>query len=147
MFGWIKKRKAYNMGRDIGAAITEEIETHITHRILPAGERFVEVFRERLDTVYDNPEVHPKMLVQVEWESFGENLADFAGHMKAELNVRTYKFDEIINAAGIRDVTDEYITKRISDVVEGMREKGAGMGLEAIAEIERREAAAAGKTA
>ena len=71
MFGWFKKRKAYNMGRDVGAAIMGGLEGYIKLRLLPVGERSVEVYREILDTVYDKPEVHPKTLVYVEPESFG----------------------------------------------------------------------------
>jgi hypothetical protein len=144
MFGWFKKRKAYNMGRDIGATITDELEEYIKLRVLPAGERFVAVFEGQLKTIHGDPEHDAKTLAGAEWKIFQDNLADFAGEMKAELSIMTYKHDEVIEAGGVRDVIDEYITERIGMIVGDMKEKAAGLALAAIGETAAPETAAKG---
>ncbi len=137
MFGWFKKRagrKAYDLGKDVGTAITTELEAYIAARVLPAAERFVAVFEGQLKTVHGDPAHDAKTLTGIEWQIFQENLAKFAGEMKAELNIQTYKWDEVLDAGGMRAIIDEYITKRMDMIVGDMKEKAAGMALAAIGE-------------
>lgn len=144
MFGWFKKRKAYNMGQDVGATITGELEEYIKLRVRPAGERFVAVFEGQLKTIHGDPEHDAKRLAGVEWKIFQDNLADFAGEMKAELSIMTYKHDEVIEAGGVRDVIDEYITEQIGMIVGDMKEKAAGLALAVIGETAAPETVAKG---
>ena len=144
MFGWFKskKQKAYEMGRDVGARITGELEEYVKLRVLPAAERFVAVFEGQLKTIHNDPEHDPRLVTKVEWDIFLENLDKFAGEMKAELSVMSYKWDEVLDALGSRDAIDEFISERINVIVEDMKEKAATMALAAIGETDGAEAAA-----
>jgi hypothetical protein len=74
MFNWFKKRRAYGLGQKAGGMICEEIENHITARVIPASQRFIDVFRERLTTIWDEPPSPPNPRVRLhnEWEIFKE---------------------------------------------------------------------------
>lgn len=138
MLGFFKKRRARRLGREFGALITQRVEDHIAGRVQPARERFMDVFRDRLKTVFDQPEHDPRTVTQVEYEVFQENLGNFLGEMRAELSVRLYRYDEAIQAADLQGQCDDYIGQRIADIQNQMQTEAAALVLEMVGQIEAR---------
>lgn len=139
MFGWIKKRRAFQLGQQAGAAIVDEIEGRIAGRVIPASERFMDILRRRLATLWDDPAVDPRAALRVEWDEFQKSLGEFLGEMRAEINIKTYKWDEIIDGAEMRETHDHFIRERLTTVKNTMMQQAATIIAEATAEIERRE--------
>ena len=145
MFEWLKKRRAFALGQKAAEMTTGEIDNHITARVLPASQRFIRVFEERLTTIWDEPpsSPDPRARLYVELQSFKENLDTFIGEMRAEINIKTYKFDDLIDAANkdgsVRKHLDKYIAGRLTAIESTMFDEVESKSKQAIAEIERRE--------
>jgi len=138
MFNWFKKRRAYRLGRKAGGMICEEIENHITARVIPASQRFIDVFRERLTTIWDEPPSPPNPRVRLhnEWGIFKENLDKFIAERRAGI-IHTYKFDEAIDP--IRTDVNDYISHRMGTIESEMFAESEPLIHQAISEIKRRE--------
>ena len=59
--------------------------------------------------------------------------------MRAEINIKTYKWDEVIDGGGMRETLNQFIRERMTAVKNTMMQQAATMIAEATAEIERRE--------
>ena len=136
MFGWLRKRPASQIGRDAARTLISEIDAHFDDRVNPAGDRVVDVFSECLTRVFDEADLDPRDLTRVQWDIFEENLTDFAGQMRAEI---TCKQDEVGDGES-RELLDNYVTQRMTEIVDGIREQAYDLLEVTIAEIERREA-------
>jgi len=139
MFGWLKKRRAYQTGQQTAAAIVEEIDGRIAGRVIPASERFIDIMRQRLAMIWDDPRVEPRIALRGEWDEFEQELGDFLGEMKAEINIKTYKWDEFIEAAGAREMLDQLIRDRLTTIKNNMMQQAAAIIADVVSEIERRE--------
>ena len=137
VFGWIKKRRAFRLGQQAAVAITDEIEERIAGRVMTASERFMNVLKQRLATLWDDASEDPRAALRVERDEFEKNLSEFLGEMRAEINIKTYRWGEIIDSGG--ETLDQYIHKRLTAVKNTMMQQAAKMIAEATAEIERRE--------
>ena len=139
MFGWLKRRRAYHLDQEAATAIVAEIEEHIAGRVMPASDRFMEVLRKRLAKLWDNPAIDPRTVLRAEWEEFEGSLGDFLGEMRAEINTKTYKWDEIIDGTGMRETLDEFIREQMTVVKDSMMQRAATMITGAADEIDRHE--------
>ena len=59
--------------------------------------------------------------------------------MGAEINIKTYKWDEVIEGIDGRELLDKFIRERMGVVKNAMMLKAETMIMEAVAEIDRRE--------
>jgi hypothetical protein len=143
MFGWIKRRRAHHLGQQAGTAIVGEIEERIAGRVMPASDRFMDVLRQRLAKLWDDPAIDPRTVLRAEWGEFETSLGEFLGEMQAEINIKTYKWDEIIEGTGMRETLDEFIREHMTVVKNSMMQQAAAMITEAADEIERRQKQAA----
>jgi hypothetical protein len=150
MFGWLRKRRdyrrGYKRGQDLSKKVTAVIEAHIEGRVLPAAERLIQAFQERLGTVFDDPAANPRLKGSAEWQVFEEYLtSEFAVKMRAELNAAISKWEDIFDARNVRALTDCYICTKLDYIVSDTRLKAASLIPFIVEEIERREAAASAK--
>jgi hypothetical protein len=139
MFGWLKRRRPYQLGQEAATAIVGEIEERIAARVVPASDRFMDVLRQRLGKLWDNPAVDSRTVLRAEWDEFERSLGDFLGEMQAEINIKNYKWDEIIDGTGMRETLDEFIREQMTAVKDSMMQRAATMITGAVEEIERRE--------
>jgi len=131
MLDWIKKRRAYRLGQQAATAISDEIDARINGRVMPASERFMDVFRQRLAMLWDDPAIEPGVMLRAERDEFEKELANFLGEMRAEINIKTYKWDEVIEATGGREMLDTYIRERMGAVKNAMMQQAETMVIEA----------------
>ena len=138
MFGWPKKRRVYRTGEQTAAAIVQEIDNRIAGRVIPASERFMDIMRQRLAMIWDDP-VEPRVAVRAEWDEFEKALGAFLVEMKAEINIRSYKWDHFIEAAGAREMLDELIRDRLTTIKNDMMQQTTAIIADVVSEIERQE--------
>ena len=138
MFGWPSKRRVYRTGQQTAAAIVQEIDSRIAGRVIPASERFMDIMRQRLAMIWDDP-VEPRVAVRAEWDEFEKALGAFLGEMKAEINIKSYKWDHFIEAAGAREMLDQLIRDRLTTIKNDMMQQATAIIADVVSEIERRE--------
>jgi len=139
MFGWLKKRRAYQLGQQTASTIVQEINDRIAGRVMPASERFIDVLRQRLAMIWDEPSVGPRNALRAQWSEFEKELDTFLGEMRAEINIKTYKWDEVIDGVGMREPLDQLIRERLTTVKNNMMQEAAAIIANVVSEIERRE--------
>ena len=77
--------------------------------------KLLEVFKGRLETVYDDPEHDPKMVAEVELRLFGERIEIYQQTMSVEMIDDLP--EEYVEAASSLDMTEEFL-----DLIEGVLE-------------------------
>jgi len=138
MFGWPKRRRVYRTGQQTAEAIIQKIDDRIAERIIPASDHFVDIMRQRLAMIWNDP-VDPRVALRAEWDEFEKALAAFLGEMKAEINIRSYKWDRFIEAAGAREMLDQLIRDRLTTIKNDMMQQATAIIADVVSEIERRE--------
>ncbi len=113
MLDWITKRRADRMGR-------HEIGARINGRVIPASERFMNVLRQRLAMLWDDPAIEPRVMLRAEWDAFGNELAAFLGEIR----------DEVIEGVEAREALDTFIRERMSMVKDAMIKQAETMIME-----------------
>src|SRR5262249_3153991 len=79
---------------------------------------------------WDDPAIKPVVMLRAERDEFEKELANFLGEMRAEINIKTYKWDEVIEATGGREMLDTYIRERMGAVKNAMMHQAETMVLE-----------------
>ena len=59
--------------------------------------------------------------------------------MKAEINIRSYKWDRFIEAAGAREMLDQLIQDRLTTIKDDMMQQATAILADVMSEVERRE--------
>ena len=136
MFGWPKRRRVYRTGQQTAEAIIQKIDDRIAERIIPASDHFVDIMRQRLAMIWNDP-VDPRVALRAEWDEFEKALAAFLGEMKAEININSYKWDSFIEAAGAREMVDHLIRDRLTTIKNDMMQQAAVIIADLNYEIER----------
>ena len=138
MFGWFKKRRVYRTGQQTADAIIQKIDDRIAQRVIPASEHFVDIVRQRLAMISNDP-VEPRVALRAEWDEFEKALGAFLVEMKAEINIRSYKWDRFIEAAGAREMLDQLIQDRLTTIKNDMMQQATAIIADVMSEVERRE--------
>jgi predicted ABC-class ATPase len=138
MFSWRKKRRLYRTGQQTAAVIVQEIDDRIAGRVIPASERFMDIMRQRFAMIWDDP-VEPRTAVAAEWDEFEKALGAFVDEMKAEINIKSYKWDDFIEAAGAWEMVEQVVWDRLTAIKNDMMQQAAAIIAGVMSEIERRE--------
>ena len=76
---------AHKMGQKFGGQLIAHIEAFAASRLDDVSIKLLEVFKGRLETVYDDPEHDPKTVAVVELRLFGEQIDEYQKTMSIEM--------------------------------------------------------------
>lgn len=142
MFGFLRRRReekrklahAYDAGRDFGVAITDAVDGYLGNRVQSIETNYLDVFRERLTTIYDDRE-HPAALVaRAEYVVFSENVGEMQAKLRQEAHEVLRGWLDRADEIGARAEIEQLIDKRISDTASGLKIEALALLAEAIGE-------------
>lgn len=106
---------AYRAGQEFGGQLFAHLDAFAARRLDEVSIKLLEVFKGRLETVYDDPEHDPKMVAEVELRLFGERIEIYQQTMSVEMIDDLP--EEYVEAASSLDMTEEFL-----DLIEGVLE-------------------------
>jgi hypothetical protein len=147
MFNYFKKRAeakrsreaATKAGYEAGTAISQAVEDYLNRRLPEVSNKLLAVLRERFNTIYDEPQVSPKVAAQIEYDIFVKNTDEYPTRIKEEMQLPLHEWMELASQAGIRELLDQYVSKLISDAHALLRLEAALMLTEVVKVSETKE--------
>ena len=132
MFRWLMerrvKRRAFKLGQTISQTIILQIDKGIEDRVMPASERFMDVFRDRIAEIMngDKPSL---AALRDERAGFEGNLKGFIDTMHSELRLIVVgSWDEVLDQTGLdQDEFDPYIELKLDEIKNAMQENEAAI--------------------
>ena len=126
---------AYRMGQEFGGQLFDHIDAFAASRLDAVSINLLEVFKGRLETVYDEPEHDPKTVAMVELRLFAEQINTYQQTMGVEMIDDLP--EEYVEAASSLDL-DKELLDLIESVLEPRLQLLVG-GAKALVEIKLKE--------
>jgi hypothetical protein len=141
MLKWLERRKAYRLGQDVANTITSEIDARIEASVIPRCQKGFEVLVDRFGMIWENLPHDPRIFARAEFETYENHFKRFLGEARAEINIGTYKWDEVIEQTDIRELLDKFVSRRFDEIASECDQTAKALLNEVLAEIDRRESA------
>lgn len=106
---------AYRMGQKFGGQLFDHIDAFAASRLDGVSINLLEVFKGRLETVYDDPEHDPRTVAMVELKLFAERIETYQQTMGVEIIDDLP--EEYAEAASTLDMVEELV-----DLIESVLE-------------------------
>lgn len=101
--------RALQAGRDVGDAMTRDLEKIMTVRFKPIGERYMGVLRSQLKDVFDKAEVPPAWGARTQMGIFSENVVTLREKMIAEIHEHMHEWAKVADDTATRQMFDALI--------------------------------------
>ena len=159
LFGWLsnknkptkEQQRAFELGQTAGEVIGDDLisraESFMEGRFAQFFGDYIDALKQRLDTVYDDPEHDPKLLAHIELKIFCENAEEAKSQLHAEFENYVLRHDDSYyellgndddTVAFVQHAVSEVVDKNLADGVELLIKTGVEVHDRKIEEIEQR---------
>jgi hypothetical protein len=130
---------AYEMGQQAGESIIAAVDSFLVPRLSTLSNNVLDLYRDRLKTIYDEPEYQPKDVAKVELKICLDNLKEFAPKLVEETHTYLSLHDwlDVIRQLEATDMVDTYIKQKINDAILAITTEVMSLTADAIAYAER----------
>jgi hypothetical protein len=131
---------AYEKGQQAGSSIINAVDTFLTPRLSTLSKNVLELYRDRLTTIYDEPEHQPKEVARVELKICLDHLKEFTPKLYEETRAYLSRHDwpDVILQLEATDMVDTYIKQKIDETMLAITTEAMSLTADAIAEAEKR---------
>lgn len=141
MFEFFKKRREQRevrqheleMGRRAGRSLYEAVREYLDGRLPEVSTKLLDVFRQRLATIHNEPEHPPELVAKVEWDIFQKQINEFPTRMRQEVDANLREWMSVADDLHVREMIDHYVAKRIADASSALTQESLLLLAEAAA--------------
>ena len=134
LFNWkSEKRKqevkenaaAYEKGKEFGKQLGRMVDEFAEGRLDQITVNLLQVFKERLETVYDHPEHDPRVVAAIELRLFGEKVGEAQKRFWSELQDHLSDYLEIVDeldlSEQLADLFEHATEPRLEALIAGAK--------------------------
>jgi hypothetical protein len=111
-----QKKRAQAVEKQI-ASLFDVADRWIAGRFATLSPNYLDVFRQRLTTIFDDPRFSPLVAAQAEFEIFIKNTDKLKSDVKAEIQEALKEELSTADKLGAREKLDEHIDRQIGSAV------------------------------
>ena len=143
MFGFLKRRAerrdaqqrradAYALGQSAAASMAAAVDAYLDPRLTQLRANLLDVFRQRLETICDEPDYTPQQVVQAEFRIFQEQLESFTERMQQEVAEHVADWHRTAEQTGILESFRDYVAHKANAAKLEMLTEAVSMGGDAV---------------
>jgi hypothetical protein len=119
-----KEQRAYELGRDTGARISEDYERYISWRYEQIRQGYLDVLQKQIDSGRQQDEYPPMTVARVEYSLFLDHVKEAQEQLKAETKAHFEEWENLNKELEVEDLTDKLVESLLSDRFTALRLEG-----------------------
>ena len=123
---------AYALGQSAAASMAAAVDAYLDPRLTKLRANLLDVFRQRLETICDEPDYTPQQVVQAELRIFQEQLESFTERMQQEVAEHVADWHRTAELTGVMESFRDYVAHKANTVKLELLTEAVSMGGDAV---------------